>query len=158
MNFQTFFESTQFNIDQYMKDLSDYLTQQRGWRLELITDDAEGVSSNGYYRIIDTTGDTVGRDAYVGKIKRIFSRINGGTLTLEHVSAAFDTTGLKRIKGLGITTVLYPFERQYVLTHDVHNVVVDAVSSITKKKFMDTYAGHGFVVTNKGSKLVATKQ
>jgi len=116
------------------------------------------VSSNGYYRIIDTTGDTVGKNKYVGKIKRIFSIINQGTLTLEHVSAAFDATGLKRIKGLGITTVLYPFERQYVLTHDVRNVVVDAVSSITKKKFIDTYDGKEFVVVKKGNKLVATKQ
>jgi hypothetical protein len=153
-NFQTFFES--IDLDDYYHQLDVYLQRSRGWRIAPITSETHGgVVSKGYYNIIDNTGATLGRDREIGKIKRKYNR-RTNTLELEHISAAFDDTGLKRIKGLGIVDTVYPFDVKFVINNNIQRVVIDAVSSVTKKKFTDHFTRAGFAVAKQGNKLVAT--
>lgn len=155
MDFRTFCES--IDLDDYYHQLDVYLRQVRGWRITPITSGTYGgVVSQGHYNIIDNTGDTLGRDRQIGKIKRNYNQ-RTNTLQLEHISAAFDDTGLKRIKGLRIVDTVYPFDLKFVINNNIQRVVIDAVSSVTKKKFMDHFRRAGFVVVKQGNKFIATK-
>lgn len=157
MCFQTFCESVDM-LDKYYHELDVYLRRVRGWRIAPITDETQhGVVSIGHYNIIDNTGDTLGVDRQIGKIQRVYDS-KSNTLTLEHISAAMDATGLKRIRGLGIVDTVYPFDVNFVLMNNISRVVIDAVSSVTRRKFAQQYESMGFDVVKHRNKLIATKR
>jgi hypothetical protein len=114
--------------EDYYRGLQDHL-EQYGWKLSRTEDDP-------YNQMVITNekGDVV------GKIKRT---IEGNELSLEHVSAALDETGLKRVKGQGIVDKVYSFDSQFAREHGL-KVNSDLVSDVTKKKFAQ-YFGEGTV-------------
>lgn len=155
MNFKTFCESHDL-LDAYYHQLDAYLRSTRGWRIAPITSDVQdGVISQGQYNIIDNTGATLGRDRLIGKIKRDHDTASG-TFVLEHISAAFDETGTKRIKGLGIMNTVYPFDVKFMKQHHVKRVVVEPVNTLTKQKFMKYFLPSEFDVKTTPSAWVAT--
>lgn len=155
MNFQMFSESMDM-LDKYYLHLDRYLRGTRGWRIAPITDDVQhGVVSVGHYNIIDDTGRTLGRDTQIGKIQRVYDSVSD-TLKLEHISAAFDASGRKRIKGLRIVDTVYPFDVKFVVDNHIKHVIVDAVNPVTERKFVEHFREAGFVVVKQGNKLIAS--
>lgn len=155
-DFSSIFESAT-TLDEYYIKLNQYLKHARGWCLKPIDGDTQdGLVSHGYYYIVDVTGKTLGMNTVVGKIKREY-HIDSNTLVLDHISAAFDSTGLKRIRGLGIVDTVYKFDVLYASQHNIQRVVIDAVSSITKRKFTKAFADAGYSIQSHGNKTVASK-
>lgn len=155
-NFQTFFESHDL-METYYHQLDVYLKSARGWRIAPITSEVQdGLVSEGSYNIIDDTGKTLGRDRLIGKIKREYDT-STDTLVFEHISAAFDETGLKRIRGLGIMDSVYPFDVKFVEDHNITRVAVDPVNTVTKQKFLKHF-GASFDVDKSGSTWIATRK
>lgn len=162
-SFATFFtENTKPStlvLKDYYKSLNDYLRAKKGWRVEPIVGDE-------YYRIVVDSGITKATDGTalrpgdtVGKINRKYnSKTN--TLTLDHISAAFDKTGLKRLSGLGIVNVIYPHDIQWGINNNIVNIRIEAVSGITRSKFLNIFGSNisKFQINQGKRYIIATRK
>ena len=119
--------------DDYYSGLDEHL-QQYGWHLQPDKDYPN------QRQIVDSEGKLI------GKVERTLSN---GKLSLDHIGAAMDETGLARVSGQNLTDKVYQFDSDYAKTNGLA-VESDLVNPITRAKFRQ-YFGEPKIVEHTSS-------
>jgi hypothetical protein len=140
MNFIKIVEQvlTHFTINTYYKLLDEYLQNTKKWHLQSNIDDND-------YSIVNNDGTVL------GKIEREYNA-NTKTLTLVYLASALDKN-FERIKGLGLTKLIYTFEKSLLKHYDINAIEMDDVHTVTHTKFLQTYADLPIEKTTKGLRV-----
>lgn len=141
MNFIKIVEQvlTHFTINTYYKLLDEYLQSTKKWHLQSNIDDND-------YFIVNNDGTVL------GKIEREYDA-NTKTLTLVYLASALDKN-FERIKGLGLTKLIYTFEKSLLKNYDINAIEMDDVHTVTRTKFLQTYADLPIEKTPKGLRVI----
>lgn len=136
MNFKNYFESKDFSLSEYYTLLNSFLKEKKDWHLREIPDDPYK-----QYEIVDDKGKRY------GKIEREYDP-QSKTLFLNHIGVGFDEQG-KRMKGLGLTKLIYNFEKDIALKYGIKKICAETVNEITEKEFKETYKDYRLVKLGK---------
>jgi len=141
MNFTKIVEQalTQFTINLYYKLLGEYLHNTKNWHLHYNTDDND-------YSIVNND------KTVLGKIEREYNT-NTKTLVLVYLASALDKN-YERIKGLGLTELIYRFEKTLLSSYDIHAIEMEDVHTITRTKFLHIYADYSIEKTTNGLRVI----
>lgn len=132
MKFKNYFESKDFSLSEYYTLLDSFLRERKNWHLQKIPDDPYK-----QYEIVDDEGKRY------GKIEREYDP-QTRTLFLNHIGVGFDEQG-QRMKGLGLTKLIYNFEKDIALKYGIKKICVETVNEITEKEFRETYKDYRIV-------------